>query len=393
MNWYYLKDNETCGPKTTDEIKELLASGSLTPSSRAACEGMGDWEELQSLKAFKSCVPPAQWISELESNVMPQPAPRPHKFSGRSPVGVSVFLIAVVIAGFGVKLISQKAAKASSPLATGQETLHAAEPVARPTTPASGMLAITNSVDVAKDIPARVNDTEFGEVKRERPSGFLASYESLSDLRSFRDVMNGMGILTKPSGAVQLRDISQLAEKANGYMPYQVIGRLLLGFPWGLQDDVGFVLATPAEASMDSAYPVTIQASRSEYGNTVVIFSVDTNIIRVRVSGNISESAGGEANKRRGWEARQISMHLEDAVVGYSQFEPWFKKALISLASGQETVMDSREFNGKYFFLAISSANATFTDRAGIRYAVDICQKNLGVYYTKRGLHPAANRY
>ena len=57
QQWYYVKNGQRQGPVSTDQIKQLLASGQLQPSDLAWKEGMSQWVAAQAVGEFVAALP------------------------------------------------------------------------------------------------------------------------------------------------------------------------------------------------------------------------------------------------------------------------------------------------------------------------------------------------
>jgi len=69
VGWYYIVGDNTCGPITTEEIRNLIASGAIINGTYVFHEGMKDWAKAYALQEFQGAaeltgfqsVTPVQW--------------------------------------------------------------------------------------------------------------------------------------------------------------------------------------------------------------------------------------------------------------------------------------------------------------------------------------------
>jgi hypothetical protein len=91
VEWYYLDGDKTCGPKTAEEIQNMLSSGSIPASTWLFREGMTDWAKAKSMQEFTAYASPGN------NAAFPIPPPKPS--SSNAPRSMRVRLVAGCIAG------------------------------------------------------------------------------------------------------------------------------------------------------------------------------------------------------------------------------------------------------------------------------------------------------
>jgi hypothetical protein len=81
VQWYYLVGDKTCGPSTTEEIRELLSSGAIPSATYVFREGMKDWAKAYSLEEIQR--------SLMSTSIRPESINAPPVIKDRSITSVA----------------------------------------------------------------------------------------------------------------------------------------------------------------------------------------------------------------------------------------------------------------------------------------------------------------